>query len=62
MFCRKCGNEINSDVKFCHKCGASVNVEQEVKTKVVEDKNVRFSLNPEFNLPYKLLNASWTGQ
>jgi hypothetical protein len=32
MFCPKCGNEANADVKFCRKCGANLQGVQEAMT------------------------------
>lgn len=32
MFCPKCGNEANADVKFCRKCGANLQGLQEAMT------------------------------
>jgi len=32
MFCPKCGNEANEDVKFCRKCGANLQGVQEAMT------------------------------
>lgn len=29
MFCRKCGNKLNDDVKFCPKCGTKVDMRQD---------------------------------
>ena len=61
MFCRNCGTEISDVAKFCPKCGNRINREQEPSKKIIEDNNIRFALKPEFNLPYKMLNAIWTG-
>ncbi len=33
MYCKKCGNELNSDDKFCNRCGAKTTSKSKVKNK-----------------------------
>jgi len=38
MYCKKCGNELSSNVKFCNKCGTQVTEKIEVESTIVEEK------------------------
>lgn len=55
MFCRKCGTEMSENAKFCPKCGNARIGEQVQEKEVIEDNNIRYQLNPEFNILYKLI-------
>lgn len=59
MFCKNCGAEMNDTARFCPKCGNDRIGEQQIRREIVEDNRVRFQVKPEFNLPYKILSATW---
>lgn len=39
MFCKKCGTEINGDIKFCNKCGEKLVTEERNKSIIFSRKS-----------------------
>lgn len=57
MYCKNCGNELNSNALFCPNCGFNIKQGTLEKKEKIEDDTIRFQLKPRFSMSYKFLSS-----
>jgi len=69
MYCKKCGNEIEGDVKFCPQCGTRSTSKNKFKGHTVDTKTPMITATPVFIpwvaivaiIPIQLFMTVWAG-
>lgn len=57
MYCKNCGNELNSNALFCPNCGLNIKQGTLEKEEKIQDNTIKFQLKPRFSMSYKFLSS-----